>query len=54
MFIVELIKAFIRKDEKEEIPVKVHKIDINKLPKESQEWIRRCYNKKNGIKDSAV
>ena len=54
MFIAELIKAFISKEEKKEIPVTVHEVDINNLPKESQEWIRRCYNKKNGIEDSAV
>ena len=54
MFIVELVKAFINKDEKKEVPVEVHMVDINKLPKESQEWIRRCYDKKNNVEDAAV
>ena len=46
MFIIDLIKAFKNREEKEkEIPVRA--VDINKLPKESQEWIRRIYNTKN-------
>ena len=54
MFIIELVKAFINGEEKKENSVTVHEIDINKLPKESQEWIRRCYDKKNNAEDAAV
>ena len=51
MFIIELIKAFRNKEEKKELPVTVHTIRFEKLPEKTQDWIKRCYNKKNGIKE---
>ena len=53
MFIVDLIKAFKGDYKKEEeVTLKPVVVDINQLPKESQDWIRRCYNKKNGLNEN--
>lgn len=45
--VVEIIRIWNKKENKPEI--EVHEIDFNKLNPEVQDWIKRCYNKKNGI-----
>ena len=34
---------------KKELEVKETSVDISQLPKETQDWIRRCSEKKNGL-----
>ena len=56
MFIIDLIKAFKKGSKKEEnkIPVKEVEVDFNRLPKDTQDWIRKMYDKKNEITEECV
>ena len=42
-----------RKKVEKKIEVTTKTVDIKDLPKETQDWMKRVYNKKNGIKETA-